>query len=243
MLKRILKYIFVAIIICYSLFAMIVIPTLRDNGTCSEVLVDISKNNFETISDEEILEILDEAGINPELKKMDDIVCSDIEQYFNNISLIKECQVYKGNKDYLNIRIDCREPIIRIHDKNNNTYYVDSEGNIIKGITRALHLPIATGNIVDSMATKEIKEIASAIQNDKFWTAQIEQIYFNDKKEVIIIPRVGNHVIELGTAENVDKKLEKLYTFYHEGMNKIGWNKYSKLNIEFGDKVICTKRD
>ena len=123
MLKRILKYIFVAIIICYSLFAMIVIPTLRDNGTCSEVLVDISKNNFETISDEEILEILDEAGINPELKKMDDIVCSDIEQYFNNISLIKECQVYKGNKDYLNIRIDCREPIIRIHDKNNNTYY------------------------------------------------------------------------------------------------------------------------
>ena len=94
-----------------------------------------------------------------------------------------------------------------------------------------------------SMATREIKEIASAIQDNKFWTAQIEQIHFNDKKEIIIIPRVGNHIIELGTAEDIDKKLEKLYTFYHEGMNKIGWNKYSKLNIEFGDKVICTKRD
>lgn len=243
MLKKIFKYIFVAIIICYSLFAIIVIPALRDNGTCNKVLVDISKNDFETISEEEVLEILNEAGINPELKNMDDVVCSDIEEYFNNISLIKECQVYKGNKDYLNIEIDCREPVIKIHDKENNTYYVDSEGNIIKGITRALHLPIATGNIVDSMATNEIREISGAIKNDKFWTAQIEQIYFNEKKEVIIIPRVGNHIIELGVAENVDKKLEKLYTFYHEGMNKIGWNKYSKLNIEFGDKVICTKRD
>lgn len=243
MLKRILKYFFVAIIICYALFALFVIPSLSESGTCSGVLVNISNNNLETITEEEVIKILDEAMLTPDLKNMDEIVCSEIEQHFNNISLIKECQVYKGNKDFVSINIDCRKPIIRIFDKENNTYCVDCEGNIIRGINRALHLPIATGNIVDSMATREIKEIASAIQDNKFWTAQIEQIHFNDKKEIIIIPRVGNHIIELGTAEDIDKKLEKLYTFYHEGMNKIGWNKYSKLNIEFGDKVICTKRD
>lgn len=243
MLKRILKYFFVAIAICYSLFSLFVIPQFKENGTCSGIIVNISDSDIKTITDEEVMDILNEANLTPELKKMNEIDCGEIEQHFNNISLIKECQVYKGNKDFVNINIDCREPIIRIHDKENKTYCVDSDGNIIRGINRALHLPIATGNIVDSMATKEIKDIASAIKESKFWTAQIEQIYFNDKKEVILIPRVGDHIIELGTTENINNKLEKLYTFYHEGMNKIGWNKYSKLNIEFGDKVICTKRD
>ena len=60
---------------------------------------------------------------------------------------------------------------------------------------------------------------------------------------MIVVPRVVDHIIEMGHAENIEQKLEKLYSFYHEGMNKIGWNKYSKINIEFGDKVICTKRD
>jgi cell division protein FtsQ len=57
-----------------------------------------------------------------------------------------------------------------------------------------------------------------------------------------MVPRVGNHIIEFGEAENIEEKLDKLYTFYLNGMNKIGWNKYSKLNIEFGNKVICTQR-
>lgn len=243
MLKRILKYVFITAAICYSLFALFVIPQLNDSGRCNGVLVYISDNGYETITDEEIFGILDDAGLNPESKAMDSIVCGEIEQHFNNLSLVKECQVYKGNKDYVSIKVNCRQPVILVHDKEKQTYCVDSEGCIIKGISRPLHIPVATGNIVDSMATKELKELAAAIQESKFWTAQIEQIHFNEKKEVIIVPRVGNHIIELGAAEDVEKKLEKLYTFYHEGMNKIGWNKYSKINIEFGDKVICTKID
>ena len=58
-----------------------------------------------------------------------------------------------------------------------------------------------------------------------------------------MVPRVGDHIIELGKAEQVEEKLEKLYTFYKQGMNNVGWNKYSKVNIEFNDKVICTRKE
>ena len=39
-----------------------------------------------------------------------------------------------------------------------------------------------------------------------------------------------------------ETKLDKLRAFYQKGLNNIGWNKYSKLNIEFDNKIIGTKR-
>ena len=85
-------------------------------------------------------------------------------------------------------------------------------------------------------------KIAKAISEDKFWSSQIEQIYFDNDRRITMVPRVGSHVIEFGEAVNIENKLEKLHTFYLNGMNKVGWNKYSKLNIEIEDKVICTQR-
>jgi cell division protein FtsQ len=54
---------------------------------------------------------------------------------------------------------------------------------------------------------------------------------------------MGDHVIEIGTIRQLDEKLENVKTFYRKGLNTVGWNKYSRLNIKISDKVICTKRD
>ena len=89
----------------------------------------------------------------------------------------------------------------------------------------------------------ELKSIVKAIDNDPFWLAQIEQIYFNSEKEIIITPKMGNHIIELGNVRMLDKKLGNLKAFYTEALNTVGWDKYSKLNVKISNKVICTKRE
>ena len=99
------------------------------------------------------------------------------------------------------------------------------------------------GYINDSIASNELMSIAGFINDDEFWNSQIEQIYFDNNRQITLIPRVGSHIIEFGKAENIEEKLEKLHTFYLNGMNKVGWNKYSKLNIEFSNKVICTQKN
>ena len=242
MFKCILKYLLVGAILCYTLFALIVIPSKEKSGICQGVLISINDNDMEIISREEIMDILKEEGFDPYGKDLDDFHCCDIENFIDNISLIKKCQVYKSIKGYAVIDIDCRIPIVKVFDKENNTYHIDDEGNIINGIHKALYLPIANGFINDSIATDEVMSIARIINKDKFWNSQIEQIYFDENRHITMIPRVGNHIIELGEASDIESKLEKLYTFYQNGMSKIGWNKYSKLNIEFGNKVICTQR-
>ena len=148
-----------------------------------------------------------------------------------------------GIGDYVKIEINCRKPIMKVFGNDGESYCIDSEGNIIEGIQRALFLPVASGNIDRESVSGNVTKVANAINGSRFWSALIEQIYLNEKGEFILIPRVGNHTIELGTADNVDTKLQKLHTFYTEAMGTVGWNKYSKINIEFNDKIVCTKRE
>jgi cell division protein FtsQ len=243
MLKRILTFLVIALIAGYALFAFVIVPTFEKSGECRGVIVKLEDNEMEIISSEEIAGRLKQEGLDPTGRNLDEISCGNIESFMNGISLVDECQVYKSIKGYVVVDVDCRIPVIRIHDKENRTYYVDNKGNIMHGIDKALYLPVASGHINDSIAANDVMMVARAIGKEKFWKSQIEQIYFEKNGKIIMVPRVGNHIIELGPAEELDKKLEKLYSFYQNGMNSIGWNKYSRINVEFSDKVICTKRD
>jgi cell division protein FtsQ len=56
------------------------------------------------------------------------------------------------------------------------------------------------------------------------------------------VPRVGEHIIFLGKAGDYDQKFERLEKFYKKALNEIGWNKYSRISLEFDNQIICTKK-
>ncbi len=85
-------------------------------------------------------------------------------------------------------------------------------------------------------------EVAKFITTDKFWSAQISQVYMNEEQDLELIPRVGNHKIILGSFENIEQKFEKLLLFYKKGLNNTGWNNYSVINLKYKNQVVCTKR-
>ena len=243
MLKKILTYITTVAIVCYLVFAFVIVPMQKENDNSKGIVIKIADNRLGTISTEDIEEILNEEGLHPKDKMIDSVSCSDIENFINSMTLIKECQVYKTNGKRIVIDIVCREPVLKVIDKSGATYYVDIEGEKIEDIKKPLRLPVASGEIDDAMIGNELRTIVSAIDKDPFWLAQIQQIYFNDKKEAILVPRIGDHVIELGSVKQLNEKLENLKAFYTNALNTVGWNKYSKLNIKISNKVICTKRD
>jgi hypothetical protein len=46
-----------------------------------------------------------------------------------------------------------------------------------------------------------------------------------------------------GTGEDIDTKFRKLYIFYDDVLNKVGWNKYSIVNLSYKDQVVATRKD
>ena len=51
--------------------------------------------------------------------------------------------------------------------------------------------------------------LAQVIIDDSFLTAQIEQVYVDDKGEFILVPRVGDHLIEFGGIDRMNEKFRK----------------------------------
>ena len=243
MLKKSLKYILAAVLACYLLFLFVIIPRLEDDDKCTELVINISGNELGTINHEEIVNALKENELYPKGKEIDKISSLDIESFIMGMSLVKECEVYKTNNNKIILTLVCREPVLKVCDKIGATYYVDSEGNKITNIKKPLLLPVVSGDVDDKMIKGELKTIAATIKHDPFWMAQIEQIYFQENKEAVIIPRMGDHIIELGTIEQLNEKLSSIKVFYTDGLSVKGWDRYKKLNIKISNKVICTKRD
>lgn len=243
MLKKILIYSIAIIAAGYIAFSLLFITRKEEGEVCKEVRISICDGENGALSSESIEALLKSNNLLPNGKLMNDINCSEIENFISKLSIVKECQSYKTHKGYIGIDIDCKVPIMQIFDINGRNFYIDAEGNIIEDIHNTVYLPVASGHIEREMAKNELLVIARFLQDNRFWNEQIEQIYFNSQKEIVIVPRIGNHTIEMGKIDNIEKKLEKLKTFYKKGLNTIGWNKYKKINIEFDKQVICTKRE
>lgn len=87
------------------------------------------------------------------------------------------------------------------------------------------------------------------LDDDPFWNAQVVQINVrgNDnapqwkEPDIELIPRMGNHLIALGTVDRVREKLDKLTLFYRNVLDYEGWDTYRLIDIRYRNQIVCRK--
>lgn len=206
------------------------------------IMEDSIQSGF--ITKQEITTVLLKDELFPVGKPMESIVCKAMEDSLEKHPLIDEVECYKTPTGNVAIEIRQRVPMLRVINNKGENYYIDNKGQIMPPEAKYIaHLAIATGNIDKAFATKELYEFALFLHKNKFWNAQIEQINVLSTKEVELVPRVGDHIVFLGKIKDYENKLYRLKEFYKKGLNKVGWNKYERINLEFSNQIVCTKRD
>ena len=108
-------------------------------------------------------------------------------------------------------------------------------------LKQAIYVPVASGNIEKSFATGDLYRFALFLQKDDFWNDQIEQVFVRSEQNIEIVSRVGDHRIILGSLDNYEDKLKHLRLFYEQVIPKMGWEKYSVINLKYRNQVVCTK--
>ena len=84
--------------------------------------------------------------------------------------------------------------------------------------------------------------LARYIYNHRFWNAQIEQIYVNERHEVELVPRVGDQTILLGSVQDFETKLDNLMLVYKKVFSKASWAMYDTVSLKFKNQVVCTRK-
>lgn len=189
----------------------------------------------------------------------------EIEHKLNSHDDIENAEVYITIDGKLKVKVRQRKPIVRVVNKNGESYYIDHMGKLMplsqKYTAKVL---IANGNIMEPYAKNyrssiaddtisvqmkketmldELYALSTYILADDFWKAQVQQIYINADKDMELVPMVGNHRIVFGDTVAMDEKFNKLMTFYKQGLNTTGWwNKYAVINLKYKNQIVCTKK-
>lgn len=99
------------------------------------------------------------------------------------------------------------------------------------------------------------------VNSDPFWRDQIVQINVAGEGpgmtgggteapepfsegldyQVEIVPRAGEHVIMLGSLDGFKMKLDKLNSFYRNGLRYVGWDSVGYINLRYEGQVVCTR--
>lgn len=242
-MKKMLYIILAALPVAY-IFAAVFFFTNReeDHQVCKSVeivIADSLEKHF--LKEKEVVSYLKKAGLYPLNKNSREINTNNIENALLKNEIVEKAEVIRTISGKIKIVISQKMPILRVFSSG-GSYYVDKKGRTMPSVLgQAIYVPVASGNIEKSFATGDLYKFALFLQKDDFWNDQIEQIYIRSEQDIEIVPRVGNHRIILGSLDNYENKLEHLRLFYEQVIPKMGWEKYSVINLKYKNQIVCTK--
>lgn len=225
---------------------------------CTTVNINIQDemtNGF--LNAKEIKKRLETKKLYPLEKPLQEVNARQIEETLMASPFVKSAECYKTQDGLVNISLTQRTPIVRIKSVNNDDYYIDDHNQIMPNTKYTCDLIIATGYISRWYAQHYLAILSRTLMTNDLWKNQIEQINVLPNKGIELIPRVGNHIIYLGTLpenkitvkrekaieEFLERKMRRLELFYKYGLSQAGWNKYSYINIEFDNQIICKRHE
>lgn len=257
-LKKLLTFALCGVLAVYVVLAMTSFNNPKEAyPVCTKVQINIedeSTNGF--LSAAEIKRILERSRLYPFKKRMADVNPRDIEDKLKDSPFVKTAQCYKTKDGCVNISLTQSLPIVRVKNAAGEDYYLDDHGGIMPNSNYTSDLIIATGHITKWYSQRYLANLAIEIMKDEFWCNQIVQINILPDLGVELVPRVGDHIVYLGClpqtkyanrrkaliADFVGKKLDRLKKFYKYGLSQAGWNKYSYIDLEFDNQIICKKK-
>ncbi len=245
MIRKILILLFLLLVIVYLAVAITAFNRRPAGQVCEGVELIIKDSvDYGFVRQRDILRLLDGKKISPAGKPMDEIDISQIEAELSRHSLIENVECFRTASGKIGIEITQRLPILRVMPDKGKDYYIDSKGEImpLPG-GGAAHVAVATGNVDTTFAKKELYEFGMFLQHHPLWKAQVEQINVTADKEIEVVPRVGGHILFLGKPGDYEAKFDRLKLFYKKGLGEVGWNKYSRISLEFSNQIICTKKE
>ncbi len=227
----------------YLLMAMMAFNKPDNEAVCHDVRITIEEGVMPGFLEEaDVKQMLVSSHLSPIGQAMEYVNLRQIEESLEKEELIEQVECYKAQDNVVNISIRQRIPVIRVINEQGEDYYVDNHGKAIQHSNYSCNLIVATGHISKAYAEKVLGPVANIIINDAFWKNEIVQLNILSDGSVELIPRVGNHLAYLGQPTGVTTKLQRLRKFYQYGLNKVGWNKYARVSVEFDNQIICQRR-
>lgn len=223
----------------------------KNQKKCADVRIEITGVERHMFIDEkDVLDILNGAG--PVAgNKLSAINLRVMEKVLERNPWVKNAEMFLDNNQLLEVRIEERQPVARVFTLEGHSFYLDSAAVRLPLSERiSARVPVFTGfpsdrKVLarpDSALLHNILQLGKYIIADSFWMAQLAQINITPQANFELIPVLGDHLVALGNAEDLDGKFNRLFTFYRKAWLQNGINTYEKIDVQYNNQVVAVRK-
>jgi cell division protein FtsQ len=219
---------------------------------CTAIQIELTGNTsgFLFMDEKEILRFINEQGVTVGTP-IGNINLTQLEKALGTTKWVEGANIFIDNQQQLQVKIEQRLPVARIFTASGNSFYIDKTGQRLPlRQLSVMRLPVFTGfpsdqeklSNPDSLLLHDILTFAKTIQQDSFYLAQIAQVNIEPNGDFEMIPTLGDHTVLIGTVDNLEDKLNRLYTFYKKVWVSSGINAFHVLDVRFDHQLVALKK-
>ncbi len=246
-------------IVAISLFALMGFIIIKGKDAA---IKDVEVNIFRSTTDG----FLTEEIILMSLNRIDtvtgitikDISLSRIEEIISLNPYVSMVDGFVTLNGMLKLNVKEKTPVLRIYNKEGKSIYIDASGDFVPLSSRYTPRVVVASGYIDEEVTnlntnifdtiynnsymRNVYDLFTQINKNNFLRRQIGQVYVNSKGEYDLVPVLGEHLVKLGTLEDIDLKLENLEAYYRKNLTIPDWDNYRTVNLAYKDQIVCTKK-
>ena len=180
---------------------------------------------------------------------VDNINLKALELRIKTHNFVEEAQVFKDHKGNLSVKITQCRPVARVIHPSGPHAYIGSNGQSLpssdKFTARVLVIDgpyaenLKNNKFLASEQGKKYLELINFVNDHDFWSAQIAQMTVNGDGNIVLMPQVGDQIIEFGKPEKIEEKFAKLFIYYKKIVPMHGYNRFSRVNLKYKDQIVC----
>jgi cell division protein FtsQ len=186
--------------------------------------------------------------INPKKLKLESVDLRRLEKLARTNPWVANAQAHVDHRRVLHVRVTQRVPVVRLFGRDGSSHYLDTALKTLPvSVGYAHYIPVVTGvpSLSDDSAGRAMKGkiigLVNRISRDSFWNAQVAEIAVSpDGRGFELVPVLGSHRILLGDTSRLDAKLNGLLSFYKGVLNRVGWDKYTTLDVRYRGQVVAS---
>lgn len=180
--------------------------------------------------------------INPEGKTRLAINTLAIEEWIGKLNNLEKVECGFDSRGILLVSVTPLVPEMRVFTPTGTSYYVNAAGKKMDAKAEFFtEVPIVAGAFTSNNPPTQLRSVLRAIQRDKTLSALVTMLEVKPGGDIILVPRIKGHVINIGDTNRLEEKFRNLKAFYAKVLPYKGWNTYDTINLKFRDQIVATR--
>lgn len=242
-MKTVLRCIISIVLIAYIIVAVAWSRMQASAALCSgvEIVVNDSvRSRF--VTGKEIAREIGDLPVYADSTLLSSINIDSIERILSKIDKIEDVNCVVTTAGKIRISVNPLQPVARVFD-GTGSYYINKIGKRISATARYhSDVPVITGHFDSVFQPKDLLPLVNYLSNDSAWNSLVTYIKAENPRNIILIPLIHGHVINIGDMNNLDNKFYRLTCAYKEVLPVKGWDYYDTLSVKWRGQLVATRR-